>query len=109
MDILEDIEKWIEGNGEMEKIISSLPTDSVLEKKSRVYGALSDPTRLKILHILSITPLCVCLIKRAVEMSDSKLSYHLSVLKKSGLTTGKRKKNWIVYSITDEGKEYIKA
>ena len=107
MEIPEDIRKAIEEMGGMEKMLEALPDKSELDERSRLCGALSDPTRLKILHLLAIHPLCVCLIKQAVEISDSKLSYHLSVLKKAGLIEGNRRKNWIIYEITEEGKRYI--
>ena len=108
MEIPEDMEKWLGEHGGLERMIRMLPDDNVLKEKSRVYGALSDPIRLKILHLLSLHPLCVCLIKDAIGISDSKLSYHLSVLKQIGLIVGKRRKNWIIYSITDKGLECIK-
>ncbi len=107
MEIPEDMEKWIEEHGGTEGVIRMLPDDNTLEKKRRICGALSDPTRLKILHLLSLHPLCVCLIKRVVKTSDSKLSYHLSVLKDAGLIEGKRKRNWIIYNITEEARNYL--
>ena len=107
MEIPEDVRKRVESLGGIEKIMEMLPDDEHLKRKSRVYRALSDPVRLCILHLLSISPLCVCLIKQAVRMSDSKLSYHLSVLKNAGLITGKRKRNWIIYEITENGLRYV--
>ncbi len=107
MEIPEEIEDWIESIGGMERIIGNLPDEKSLENRSRTYKALSDPIRLKILHLLSMHPLCVCLIKQAVGISDSKLSYHLSVLKSAELIKGVRKRNWIIYEITEKGLRYV--
>ena len=73
---------------------------------SQVYSALSDPLRLRILSILSVQPLCVCVIKEIVNVPDSKLSYHLSILKDAGLVDSARDGNWIMYSLTVIGKHY---
>ena len=74
---------------------------------SQVYGALSDPLRLRILSILSVQPLCVCVIKEIVNVPDSKLSYHLSILKDAGLADSERDGNWIMYSLTGTGRHYV--
>lgn len=39
---------------------------------------------MKILHLLRVQPLCVTVIKQWVQMADSKLSYHLNILKETG-------------------------
>ena len=108
MELPDDMKEWVEKGG-AKRAVRALPDEETLKRKSRVYMALSDPIRLKILYLLSIHPLCVCLLKKAIDISDSKLSYHLSVLKDSELISGERKKNWIVYRITDEGLRYIEA
>jgi ArsR family transcriptional regulator len=53
--------------------------------------------------MLSVKPLCVCVIKEVLSIADSKLSYHLSVLKKAGLIVGEAQGNWIIYRLTTEG------
>lgn len=70
--------------------------------------ACADPVRLKILSLLSAQPLCVCVIKEVIGIADSKLSYHLNVLRKAGLIDGEPQGNWIIYSLTD-GKDALKA
>jgi len=66
-----------------------------------------DPIRLKILAMLGVQPLCVCVIKAVLGIADSKLSYHLGVLKKAGLIRGKQQGSRIIYSLTgdDTGEE----
>jgi len=78
----------------------------VLERESGVHRALGDPLRLKILMMLSVQPLCVCIVKAVLGIADSKLSYHLGVLKKANLITGEAQGNWIIYRLTTEGEAW---
>jgi ArsR family transcriptional regulator len=80
-----------------------------IEEASKIYGALSDPLRLRILSILKVQPLCVCVIREIVKIPDSKLSYHLGILKSAGLVESERDGNWIMYSLTELGAEYAKT
>jgi ArsR family transcriptional regulator len=64
---------------------------------------------MEILHLLRVQPLCVCVIKQCVQMADSKLSYHLNILKETGLIEGQTRKNWIIYHLTDTGKRYVEG
>jgi len=67
----------------------------------KIFHALSDETRLKILKLLEKGELCVCEIVAALGMIQPKVSFHLSVLKEAGLVRIKRKGKWILYSIED--------
>jgi ArsR family transcriptional regulator len=58
-------------------LVEHLPGDAALGRESVVHRALADPLRLKILAMLSVQPLCVCVIKAVLGIADSKLSYHL--------------------------------
>ncbi len=106
-DIPEEVLGELAQIGGLEGLCSRLPPGESLELSSRVHHALSDPVRLKILHLLAVQPLCVCVIKQCVRVADSKLSYHLSVLKESGLIEGRPEKNWIIYRLTGAGKAYL--
>lgn len=80
-----------------------LPTEEQLVRLCAVHRACADPVRLKIISLLFPQPLCVCVIKEVIGIADSKLSYHLNVLKKAGLIVGESQGNWIIYSLTDAG------
>jgi DNA-binding transcriptional ArsR family regulator len=105
--IPKEIECSLEECGGIEGLLEKLPANRVLVSRSRMYLAVADPVRLKILELLKEQPLCVCVIKTILSIADSKLSYHLSVLKKAGLIKGGKKGNWIIYSITEKGKEFL--
>jgi ArsR family transcriptional regulator len=97
----------IERLGGVDVLSRQIPKEPDLVLQSRRYHALSDPLRLTILYLLKDQPLCVCVINRFMRIADSKLSYHLAVLKEGGLIEGEYRGNWIYYSLTDTGRVYI--
>jgi ArsR family transcriptional regulator len=101
MEIPDPIKKSLEEIGGIERIVSSLPPDEEIEKLGKLFQALSDPLRVRVLYILKRHPLCVCLIKEITSVPDSKLSYHLSILREADLITGRQEGNWIIYRATD--------
>lgn len=84
-----------------------IPPDEELDRRGRIFNAMSEPIRLKILYLVNIQPLCVCVIKEVIDIADSKLSYHLKTLSNAGLITGEQQSNWIIYSITDAGRRCL--
>lgn len=104
--IPEKIHKLIEKDGGLEALIRTLPDTGEIQNHSRIFHALSDPTRILIFHLLNHHPLCVCVIRDVVHISGSKLSYHLSVLQKSNLIVGEREGNWVIYDLTELGRTY---
>ncbi len=103
MELPEQIREDLEKRGGFEGLAKSIPPHEELVEKSKTYHALSDPLRLTILYLIKDQPLCVCVIKRFTNLAGSKLSYHLNILKESGLVVGEYHGNWIIYSITDQG------
>jgi DNA-binding transcriptional ArsR family regulator len=100
------IQEELDRSGGLRGLITKLPPDQELLSLVEVHHALSDLFRMKILHLLTSQPLCVCVIREILGISDSKLSYHLSALKKAGLIEGEQKGSWIIYSLTEKGKSY---
>ncbi len=70
-------------------------------KLAQVYRCLADPTRLRILHLLAQTPLCVCHFEEILSEPQVKISKHLAYLRSRGMVTGKRAQNWMIYSIAE--------
>jgi ArsR family transcriptional regulator len=108
-EIPEQIQTELDAMGGLDAIASRIPSQDERDKRSRIYQALSDPLRLSILYIIKDQPLCVCVINRFMRLSGSKLSYHLNILKESGLIEGEYNGNWILYSITDRGRRLLKC
>lgn len=106
-DIPEDVAEALLTCGGVATMEERLPSDERLARISAFHRACADPIRLKVLSMLSFQPLCVCVIKEVLGIADSKLSYHLGVLKKAGLITGESEANWIIYSLTEAGRTCI--
>jgi DNA-binding transcriptional ArsR family regulator len=108
-DLPEPIRMDLEKQGGVEGLLSRIPEVSALLASSRLHQALADPIRLTILNALHAQPLCVCVIKGIVNIAASKLSYHLSILKEQDFIVGEQQGNWIIYSITDRGRQALKC
>jgi len=93
----------------MEGLLARIPDASALHAVSRLHQALADPIRLTVMYSLLSQPLCVCVIREVVRIADSKLSYHLGILKEQDFITGEQQGNWIIYSLTDRGRQALKC
>ncbi|KXK51693.1 MAG: ArsR family transcriptional regulator [Chlorobi bacterium OLB5] len=71
----------------------------MLKKQSGIFKALSDPSRLRILKMLQIKPLCVCEITEILGLAASTVSKHLTILKKAGFIEDFKDGKWINYSL----------
>lgn len=109
MEIPEQIQTELDAMGGLPALEKRLPAAKVLEERGKIYQALSDPIRLSILYIIRDKPLCVCVINRFMRLSGSKLSYHLNILKESGLIEGECDGNWIIYSVTERGRRLLQC
>ncbi|MFH7027384.1 MAG: ArsR/SmtB family transcription factor [Heteroscytonema crispum UTEX LB 1556] len=63
------------------------------------FHALSEPLRIKVLELLRQRELCVCDLCDALEVSQSKLSFHLKTLKEADLVHSRQEGRWIYYSL----------
>lgn len=69
----------------------------------KLFFLLSDETRLRCLVLLyTQKELCVCEMHQVLEISQSKASRHLALLRSEGLIVDERKKQWIYYKINPE-------
>jgi ArsR family transcriptional regulator, arsenate/arsenite/antimonite-responsive transcriptional repressor len=69
--------------------------------RSKIFKALSDPTRLKILYFLRGGEKCVCEIIPHVALIQPLVSRHLRILKDTGLVIDRKDGNRRLYSITE--------
>lgn len=84
----------------IKEIGKSLPNDDQFTEYSGKLKALSDPTRLKILYLLSYDELCGCEIIYALDKPQSSISHHLNILKNLGFIKGRKVGVWIYYSLS---------
>jgi len=66
------------------------------------FKALADKTRLRIIALLFNKSLCVCEIMDILEMTQSRISRHMGILKQAGFIEEERKGKWVIYRIADK-------
>jgi ArsR family transcriptional regulator len=67
-----------------------------------LFHALSDATRIAVLRMLRNGELCVCELQDELGAAQSRLSFHLRVLRDAGLVTDRREGRWSYYRIVPE-------
>jgi ArsR family transcriptional regulator len=72
-----------------------------------LFHALSDETRLEIMERLKDGEQCVCDLTDALKAGQSRLSFHLKVLKDAGLITDRPEGRWTYYSLNREALEEL--
>jgi len=82
--------------------LKPLGTDEELGHLARLFHALSDETRLRIVGRLLAGEQCVCNLTDALDAGQSRLSFHVKTLKEAGLITDRRDGRWIHYSLNHE-------
>lgn len=64
-----------------------------------IYNCLCDETRLRIVHLLTQSPLCVCHLQDILGLSQVAASKHLAYLRQRGLVESRRHEQWMIYSL----------
>ena len=65
----------------------------------QIYQCFCDRTRLRILCLLTKSPLCVCHFQDILGEPQVKVSKHLAYLRSKGMVATEREQNWIIYSL----------
>jgi ArsR family transcriptional regulator len=68
----------------------------------KLFKALSDETRIRILKVLLERECCVCEVMQALNISQSRASRNLGILEDAGFIKSRRDGLWIVYSIDEQ-------
>lgn len=69
---------------------------------AQLFHALSDETRLAVLDMLREGERCVCDLQGALDAAQSRLSFHLKVLRDAGLVTDRKQGRWSYYALNAE-------
>ncbi|GAB4310914.1 MAG: metalloregulator ArsR/SmtB family transcription factor [Methanobacteriaceae archaeon] len=85
----------------LKEITQQIPDDNQLIIDAEIIKALSDPTRLKIIHLLEHGEMCVCEIITAMEKPQPTISHHLNILKKAGFLKWRKEGVWIHYKLSN--------
>jgi len=75
----------------------------MVEDASTLFQALSDRTRLRILHLLRAGDICVGDLVTVLEVPQPTASRHLTCLRKAGLITARKNSYWTFYSLAPAG------
>ena len=82
----------------------------MLEKYTKFFKALGEPTRLKILRLIAEKEMCVCDLMEVLEMNQPRISQHLKVLKEAGVVKERKHAQWSYYSVCcNDFQEFINA
>lgn len=66
---------------------------------TKIFKALSDRNRVRILKMLEIRPLCVCEMTVVLKISTSTVSKHLSLLREAGFIEDQKDGKWVEYKL----------
>ena len=72
----------------------------------RVFRAFSDERRLRVLELLMQGEQCACTLLQELDISQPTLSYHMKILRESGIVKERPVGPWKYYSIDKDGCEY---
>ena len=78
---------------------------TVYEERARVFKALCDERRQRILELLHGGEKCACVLIEEMGMPQSSLSYHMKILCESGIVTSREEGKWTHYHISRPGSE----
>jgi len=73
------------------------------ELSAKVFKALCEKNRLRILNILQNGEKCACKLLDTLHINQSTLSHHMKILCDSGIVSGRRDGKWTHYSINEKG------
>ena len=79
-----------------------------VQQASRLFKALGDETRLRIVALLAHGELCVCHLESALELTQSNTSRQLGVLRAAGVVEARRAGSWVYYRLAPQLDEVCK-
>lgn len=81
--------------------------DSTVNDLADFFKMFGDPTRLRILHALSVAEMCVCDLCEYLGMNQPAVSHQLKILRHGRLIKHRREGRNVYYSLDDEHIEQI--
>jgi DNA-binding transcriptional ArsR family regulator len=85
----------------------TMPPDTILYDLADLFKVFGDTMRIKILHALLSSEMCVCDISALLNMTESAISHQLRVLKQAHLVKQRKSGKVVYYSLTDNHVESI--
>ena len=78
--------------------------DAQAQSLARVFKALGDPTRVKLLSLIAASDggeACICDLTEPVGLSQPTVSHHMKQLVEAGLATREQRGKWAFYRVVD--------
>lgn len=91
----------------VKKVAAHMPEEDLLYELADLFKIFGDSTRVRILHVLSISEMCVCDIAALLNMNQSAISHQLRVLKNARLVKNRRDGKVVYYSLDDDHVKHI--
>ncbi len=73
-----------------------------MDRLTRVWGALADPSRVRLLAACLDRERCVCQLVALLDLSNASISKHLGQLRDAGLLESRREGRWVHYRLADD-------
>jgi ArsR family transcriptional regulator len=90
-------------------VLSSATDLEDVRPLTRLFRALGDETRIRIIALLSHGELCVCHVESALGLSQPNCSRQLGILKSAGIVDSRRVGTWVHYRIVEQETESVKS
>ncbi len=81
----------------------NMPDEERLRRIGDFFKILGDPTRVKIIHALMTSEMCVCDLTAVLGMNQPAVSQHLKNLKQAGFVTYRREGKVVYYALRNSG------
>jgi ArsR family transcriptional regulator, arsenate/arsenite/antimonite-responsive transcriptional repressor len=83
-------------------VTAGVVSDEAAAALARMFKALGDPTRVKLLSMIAAAPegeACVCDMTDPVGLSQPTVSHHMKLLVEAGLATREQRGKWAYYRV----------
>ena len=96
-----DISNQEKHASELTKLSDKYLSQFNLSQNAKLYKALADEKRLKILRLLTLREMCVCELTAALDLTQPNLTHHAKKLEHAGLVDHEKRGKWVYYAIKD--------
>ncbi|MEM2109131.1 MAG: metalloregulator ArsR/SmtB family transcription factor [Candidatus Odinarchaeota archaeon] len=92
---------WREHCEMLQNLAGKVLDHEKIDMQYKFFKALADKTRIKIIRLLDVKPLCVCEIMTALNLTQPTASHHLRILENTNLIREERRGKWVYYHINN--------
>ncbi|MEM2917491.1 MAG: metalloregulator ArsR/SmtB family transcription factor [Candidatus Bathyarchaeia archaeon] len=86
---------------ELKQIANQVADFETADRQSKLFKALADETRIRILKLLKVREMCVCEVMVALDLTQPTASHHLGILENAGLVKDRKEGKWVFYSLAE--------